>query len=344
MKYKLYTTSKQAWRGMIKSILKAKKYIYIEMYILDNKIQEYNFIDILIDKSRAGLEVVLILDAFGSYDFKSSDIKILKENGVEVLFFSRWLRRTHRKILLIDDTIAFLGGVNFHGKSVDWIDLQVRISNKILIKNVLRSFAYSYLMSGGKKNHILEKRKNSIFKNLKVQFLEHFPGRNVYTLEAYYKSKIISAKKSIVIVTPYFVPPRWLTALLDNAASRGVLVEIIIPIKTDRKFLDRVNYAHIYQMRNLNIKFYAQKEMNHSKILMIDEQDVLVGSQNIDIMSFRLNVESGFFSDNKKLISDLKIIIKNWKESSSSFPVKQKKINIFDKIILGFIRLFYSIL
>lgn len=344
MKYKLYTTSRQAWKGMIASILRAKKYIYIEMYILDNKVQEYNFLDILINKVKAGVEVVLVLDAFGSSDFKSSDIKLLRDNGVEILFFSRWLRRTHRKLLIIDDNIAFLGGVNFHGKSMDWIDLQVKVSNKILIKNILRSFSYSYIMSGGKKKHIIEKRKQSILKNLKAQFLEHFPSRNVYTLEAYYQNKIISANKSIKIVTPYFVPPRWLIALLDNAVSRGVLVEILIPLKTDKKFLDRVNYAHIYQIKNLNIKFYAQKEMNHSKILMIDDQEVLIGSQNLDIMSFRMNVESGMFSSNKKLITDLLLIIQKWKDDSCDFPVKIKNINIFDKIILGFIRLFYSIL
>lgn len=344
MKYKLYTTSKQAWKGMINSILKAKKYIYMEMYILDNKIQEYDFLKILADKAKEGLEIVLVLDAFGSSEFKSSDIKFLRDNGIEVLFFSKWLRRTHRKILIIDDSTAFIGGVNFHGKSIDWVDLQMRVSGKILIKNILRSFSYSYKMSGGKKEYILEKRRHSILENLKAQFLENLPSHNVYALENYYQDKIISAQKSIKIVTPYFVPPRWLIALLDNAASRGVLVEIIIPLKTDLKFLDRVNYAHIYQVRNLNIKFYAQKEMNHSKILLIDDQDVLIGSQNLDIMSFRVNVESGIFSNNKKLVNDLLLIIEKWKENSCDFPVKNKKINIFDKIILGFIRLFYSIL
>lgn len=344
MKYKLYTNSKQAWRGMIKSMLQAKKYIYLEMYILDNKAREYGLVDILANKAREGVEIVLVLDSFGSYNLKNSDIKTLRQNGVEVLFFSRWLRRTHRKILLIDDTIAFLGGVNFQSKSIDWLDLQVKISNKVLVKNVLRSFAYSYLMSGGKKSHILEKRKNSIFENLKIQFLEHFPSRNIYTLEAYYKNKILSAQKSVVIVTPYFVPPRWLMALLDNVASRDILVEVLVPERVDKRFIDRVNYAHIYQMRNSKIKFYAQKKMNHSKILMIDEQDVLIGSQNFDVLSFRMNMESSFFSDDKNLVSDVRAIIKEWQEKSGTFPLERKKINIFDKIIILFIRLFYSML
>lgn len=344
MRYKLYTRSKHAWKGMIASILKAEKYIYIEMYILDNQMEEYNFLKILSDKAQSGVEIVLVLDSFGSSSLRWSDVKLLRESGVEVLFFSKWLRRTHRKIVVIDDKVAFVGGVNFHGKSVDWADVQLMVGGRFLIKNILRSFAYSYAMSGGKKKEILSKRKQSVFENLKVQFLENLPSKNVYSLEAYYKNKIISAQRSIKIVTPYFVPPRWLLALLDNAASRGVIVEIIIPIKTDKNFLDRVNYAHVYQAKNTGIKFYAQKEMNHSKILMIDDQEVLIGSQNFDIISFRLNVESGVFSKNRKLINDLLVVIRGWRDNSCNFPVKYKKINIFDKAILGITRLFYSIL
>jgi len=329
---------------MISSILRAKKYVYIEMYILDNKVQEYNFLDILVGKVKEGLEVILVLDAFGSSKFKSSDIKFLRDGGVEVLFFSKWLRRTHRKILIIDDRIAFLGGVNFHGESMDWIDLQVKVSNKILIKNILRSFAYTYKMSGGKKESILSKRKNSVLKTLKAQFLEHLPSSNVYALEAYYQDKIISAKESITIVTPYFVPPRWLIAMLDNATIRGVKVDIILPMKTDKELLDRINYAYIYRMKDLNINFYAQDRMNHAKILLIDKKEVLIGSQNMDIMSFRLNVESGVFINDEKLIKELSGLISIWKDHSCAFPVKDRKISIFDKIILGFIRLFYSVL
>lgn len=344
MKYKLYTTSKSAWRGMVGAILKAKKYVYIEMYILDNKAREYSFLDILINKAKEGVEVVLVLDAFGSSKFKSSDVKFLRDGGVEVLFFSKWLRRTHRKILLIDDGVAFLGGVNFHGASMNWVDLQIKVSKKALIKNILRSFAYTYKMSGGKKENILSKRKNSVLKTLKAQFLEHLPGNNVYALETYYQDKIVLARKSIVIVTPYFVPPRWLVAMLDNAALRGVRVDVLFPLKTDKKILDRINYACIYRMRDSNVNFYAQDRMNHAKILLIDEKEVLIGSQNIDIMSFRVNVESGVFIKDEKLIRELSDLILTWKSYCSKFTIKDGGINIFDRLILVFIRIFYSIL
>jgi cardiolipin synthase A/B len=344
MKYKIYTTSKRAWQGMVNSIKKAKKYIYIEMYILDNEIGIYNFIDVLLERARQGVEVTLVLDAYGSSSFRSFNIKRLKEKGIEVLFFSKWLRRTHRKILIVDDKIAFLGGVNFHKKSVDWIDLQVKIINKVLVKNILRSFAYTYQMSGGKNNRIIRKRKQSIFKSIKAQFLENVPGHNIYGLEDYYRERIMKAEKSIDMTTPYFLPPRWLIAMLDNAVSRGVEVNIILPKKTDLSLVNRVNYLYVKKMNGMGINFYSYKRMNHAKLLLIDDKEVLIGSQNLDFLSFRVNAESGVFISDKSLVKDLVKLVSNWKNDSKYFDVDDSRIGILDRIILVFIRFFYSIL
>ncbi|MFA5420655.1 MAG: phosphatidylserine/phosphatidylglycerophosphate/cardiolipin synthase family protein [Patescibacteria group bacterium] len=344
MKYKIYTTSKRAWQGMVNSIKKAKKYIYIEMYILDNEIGIYNFIDLLLERARQGVEVVLVLDAYGSSSFRNFNTKRLKEKGIEVLFFSKWLRRTHRKILIIDDRIAFLGGVNFHKQSIDWIDLQVKIDNKSLVKNVLRSFSYTYQMSGGTDKRIIRKRKHSVFSSIKAQFLEHVPGHNIYALEDYYRERIMKAEKSISITTPYFLPPRWLIAILDNAVLRGIRVDIILPRVTDLKLVNRINHLYVRKMKDLGINFYAYKKMNHSKILLVDDKEVLIGSQNLDFFSFRVNVESGVFISDKKLVADLTKLVSKWRDDSSVFNIDNIRVGLRDRIVLVFIRFFYSIL
>lgn len=330
---------------MIREINQAQFSIYIEMYIfLDDTSASYNFFGALKEKASNGVEVILVLDSFGSSELKSSIIKDLRENGVEVLFFSHWLRRTHRKILLIDNKIIFLGGVNIKKNSINWSDLQIKIVSPLLAKNILRSFSYTYKMSGGKKEKILLYRKKSIFKTIRAQFLEHFPNNNIYTLETYYQEKIISAQKSIIIITPYFTPARWLLALLDGAQKRGVEIDIFIPKDTDVKILNRINRAFVNKLIYSNINFYTQNEMNHAKVLLIDEKEVLIGSQNLDFLSFRLNIESGVFIRDTKIIEEIKKIIQTWKKDSVKFTKNNIEVSFFDKLFLGVIRFFYTIL
>ncbi len=330
---------------MIKEIKKAHKSIYIEMYIfIGDTLESHDFISALKEKSLAGVEVIIVADSFGSSKLKDSIIRDLRSSGVEILFFSYWLRRTHRKILIIDNRITFLGGVNIKKNMIDWLDLQVKIISPRLAKNVLRSFAYTYKMSGGKKENILKNNKRSIFKTIRAQFLEHFPNNNIYSLQVYYQEKLISAQKRIVIITPYFTPPRWLVALLDSAIKRGVVVDIFIPQKTDIKFINRINRAYVNSLSDLKINFYFQNRMNHAKILLIDDQETLIGSQNLDLFSFRLNLESGVFIKDKFLINDLSKVIEKWRRDSVKLEPQRKKISLLNRIIFTVIRIFFSIL
>jgi cardiolipin synthase A/B len=330
---------------MINEIKKAKKFVFIEMYIfMDDTLDKHDFISVLKKKSQEGIKVVVVADSLGSFEIKKSTIKELRLSGVEFLFFSHWLRRTHRKILIIDGRTSFLGGVNIKKNSSDWLDLQIKIVSPRLTKNILRSFSYTYQMSGGKNEKILAYRKKSIFKTIRAQFLEHWPNHSIYALQAYYQEKIISAKKKITIITPYFTPPRWLMAILETASNNNVKIEIFIPRKTDISILNRINRAYINKMKSLNIDFYAQSKMNHAKILIIDDTEALVGSQNVDLASFRLNIESGIFIKDRKFIKELNDIIDVWRKNSFMMPKDFKKIPIIDRFLLGVIRFFYSIL
>jgi len=108
MKYRLYTTSQRAWDGMFKAITQAQKSIYIEMYIfLDDTQSTHNFLGLLKEKAKAGLEIVIIADVVGSFSLKAVAVDELREAGIEFIYFSHWLQRTHRKILIIDNKVAF---------------------------------------------------------------------------------------------------------------------------------------------------------------------------------------------------------------------------------------------
>lgn len=98
----------------------------------------------------------------------------------------------------------------------------------------------------------------------------------MYHLTEYYKEKIIHAKKSIKITTPYFMPPRWMIALLDDAQRRGVNVEIMIPYDTDIKQLNKINYYYIKKLTDMGMIFYAIKQMNHAKMMIIDDKEGVI--------------------------------------------------------------------
>ncbi len=346
MRYKLYTTSKKAWDAMIDTIDRAKKSIYLEMYIfLDDNEKNHAFIGKLKQKARESVRVVIVVDNFGSKILKNGTAQALAESGVEIIFFSHWLRCIHRKILIVDEKSAFIGGVNIGKRFKNWSDLQLELRGGKIVKKILKSFAYSYAMAGGKNPKILKYRKKEFSGKFKFWLLEHFPAKNIHTLKNHYVEKITSAKKSILIATPYLIPPRWLISLLDNAARRGVEVEMLVPKTTDHhQIIDPLNYHYMYKLHFLGIKSYLSRTMNHSKLLIIDGEEGLLGSQNIDLFSFQLNSEVGVFFREKKLLRELEQVVEKWKRNSTKFEPRKYKMKISDYIILAILKIFRPIL
>ncbi len=344
MKYKLYTTSQKAWDGMYKAMSAAQKSIYLEMYIfLDDTQTTHDFWGLLKAKAKAGLEIVIITDAYGSAALKDESVKEMRLAGVEFIYFSRWFRHTHRKILIIDNKTAFIGGVNIEENIRHWVDLQIRVSGRI-VQPLLQSFAYAYKMVGGKKDSILEFSRLPLSQKIKSWITDNFGlSTKRYYLNNYYREKIVAAKTSIQIVTPYLLPPRWLIALFDQAIHRGVSVELIIPADTDIKPINKINYLNSCRLTDLGVKFYLMPRMNHAKIMLIDSEEGIIGSQNMDILSFNLNMEAGVFFRQKDLVNDLNRIIEHWKKESIIFESPGKKLKYWDRLLIMIFKLFYPI-
>jgi cardiolipin synthase A/B len=344
MRYRLHTTSARAWKAMIEAIEKAQKAIYIEMYIFSADTgKRYNFLEKLSEKAQSGVRVVIVVDNYGSRDLKNSINKELLDSGIEFIFFSHWLRHIHRKILIVDETVAFIGGVNIGKKFKHWNDLDLEIEG-LAVKSILRSFAYTYSMSGGKDPRIIGYRKRKLSEKMEFWLLEHWPSKSIFLLKNHYIRKINQAKESVQIVTPYFTPPRWLISLLDSAAKRHVKVEIIIPQKSDIGVIDRINYHFIDKLHSLGIKFYLAQKMNHAKIMIIDNKEGLIGSQNIDIVSFSINHEVGIFFKEKEVVAELSQIFQKWKRRSVIFEPKKYRMWPIDYVILALVKIFKPIL
>lgn len=343
MKNKLHTTSRKAWGAMLREIENAKKCVYLEMYIFETDTTEsYDFLRILMKKAAQGIKVIIVADAFGSKNLQKEAEK-LRNVGIEILFFSHWLRHIHRKVLIIDERTAFIGGVNIGKRFENWNDLHMQVVGKIA-KRILKSFSYTYEMSGGKDDAVLAWRKKKFSYKLKFWLVEHIPAKNIHTLRSHYTERIKNAKKNIRIATPYFAPPRWLISLLDDATRKGTEVEILIPEKCDSYLASRINLYYMEKFHSLRIKILLTDKMNHSKLLIIDDEEALVGSQNLDLLSFKLNTEAGIFFKNQKLVSNVLEAYNGWKKDSFLFVPNNYKKGALDYAIAILAKLFFPIL
>lgn len=301
---------------MLAAIAIAEHSIYLEMYIFEEDTIGYDFISELERKAKNGVKVILVLDAVGSFSLKATSIDRLRVAGAEVLFYSYWWKRTHRKLLIIDDYMVFIGGVNISRHFAPWRDLQVRLSGAKFAKNALLSFRKVYMLLGGKAPELVNISPSHTLLLAKHWFIEHGIQRKSNALRTYYQEHISSAKKNIILVTPYFIPRRWLIACLHNALLRGVEVKIIVPKHTDHALVDRVNYRYLTLIQKLGAVCLVSPTMNHAKAMLIDSKYAIVGSQNLDALSFEHNIESGIFFEDNNMVKKLSGIISDWEKGA----------------------------
>ncbi len=329
---------------MLAAISTATRSIYLEMYIFESDTDGYDFLTELEHKAQAGIRVVVILDALGSFALATAAIERLRNAGAEVLFFSYWFRRTHRKVLIVDESTVFLGGVNISGKFAPWRDLQMRLSGKHIARVALRSFADMYRESGGKNPMPGARRRPPLLKRTRLWFIEHGISGKRTALRKYYEEHIDSAKQSIVLVTPYLIPGRFLIAHIHLALMRGIQVDVIVPQHTDHPVVDHINEYYCTLLSQLGARCYLSPQMNHAKAMLIDHREGTVGSHNLDALSFNWNVEASVFFDDPNMVEDLDKIISGWKNEAIIFHPEEHALRWYDAFPALLLRLFLSVL
>ncbi len=352
MSYKFYITSESAWDGMREAIAAAKKSIYWESYIFIDDAPTHRFLDLLKERARQGVKVKVVLDSIGSFQFWNDIRGNLAAHGIELLFFNRllpwwnphrlrrwWFLRTHRKLLVVDGQTGFIGGVNVGVQYAKWHDLHLRLEGAI-VRRFVKSFARSYRLAGGRDRlYMPPKNHNERISPMKVALLEHYPAGGRSYLRKFYKEKCSAALRRIVIATPYFVPHRWLMRSLKKAIARGVSVEVILPGAGDLKLLNLANSAFMELGARIGIKFFLFPEMIHAKALLVDDQEGMVGSNNIDAMSFDYNLETSVIFSDEHMVGDLRTIIENWKTLSVPYRPETRKKRWHERALFWLVRM-----
>ena len=344
MRYLFYTTSASAWEGLRKSIEKATSSIYLEMYIFIDDTKEANYlIELFCQKAAQGVRVRIVLDSFGSFGLSRTAIERMKKAGVDILFYKNILRRLHRKIVVIDERIGFLGGVNIHKSARLWNDLLIRLEGPI-VRSLIHSFKRVYIACGGKDQILLHYGgKPAILGRTRTWLIEHLPSIRHFRLQDAYIEAFTKAEQSVTLVTPYFLPHAWLEKLLRETVRRGVRVEVIVPKTTDVAIMTFANQYYVQRQIPYGITFYETTEMTHAKVLMIDRKLALIGSNNLDALSFNINAEIGVFFEDKNAIADLAHIIEKWK-MAATIAVVDKRPSFFAKVLSLVVRLFQPVM
>ncbi len=328
--YKLFTKNKDLYDAMLADIAQAEKFIYLETYIYGNDKTGKQFRDLLTKKAKAGIDVKVIIDDFGS-EVKESFFSELIKTGGRIKFFRKFIysfkfisknnSRNHRKLLTIDNKITYLGSSNIKEKHLNWHELNIRLEDKIseYFRSVfLDNFKIANRRSFMKKRHLAPVRCGLF------EIIRDVPSIKFNKIRKRKIELIRQAKKQILIETPYFLPDKKFRKALKTAVKKGINVKIIIPKKSDVKIIDILRNRYLGNLHKNGIKIYFYNKKNlHSKFLIIDDVAFSLGSANINFRSLYMEFELNLFGWDKQIIQNLENIFKNDLKSTEKFNYKK---------------------
>lgn len=325
--FKIFNDNLILFNDMLSEIESAKKSICLETFRFGTGLIGEKFRSALIKKANQGLKIRVLVDAWGS-DYDNSFFSPLTEAGIELRVFKKLkLARTyfiknhcrnHRKILLIDNSITYIGSSNITSYSGSWRELNLKIQNLELAKLFRYSFNESFRCFN---KYTLTKKsyKRNQYYNSWV-LLQDVPNPYRQTIKKYYQKMIDSATKEIIIESPYFLPGHILRKKLCEAAKRGVNVIVIIPYHSDVRLVDIVRRKYLGELHQggVKIRFYTQGNL-HSKGFMVDNQVFSISSSNFDYRSFRYQYELALIGEEKSILEDLSIHFNTTLSNSKEF-------------------------
>ena len=298
--------------AMLEAIKNARQSITLETYIYWSGDIAHQFTRALCERAQAGVKTFVLIDGFGSAPIDADDLKSLQECGVQVhkyndfalynpLTYFKLDHRTHRKVLVVDGTIGFTGGVGiadiWAGNAQDpqhWRDTHYRLEGPA-VAQLQATFADNWMRTTG---DVLD--GPDFFPTLEpigtqlAQVFKSTPEFDAVTVELLMILSFAHAGKNIRIESPYFVLDDQTRKALIAGASRGVKIEIIVPGRhMDEKVVRSASRAGWGPLLKAGINIYEyQPTMIHSKLLIVDDLWVSIGSSNMDNRSFHINDEA----------------------------------------------------
>ncbi|SEA30000.1 cardiolipin synthase [Porphyromonadaceae bacterium NLAE-zl-C104] len=357
----LFTNGEDKFASLFADIEKAEKHIHIEYYVLLDDELGLKLQQALIRKAREGVEIRIIYDSFGSRKAKRKFFEDFRKAGIETEPFlklslsrltSRLNYRTHRKIVVIDGRIGYVGGMNVadrYLKGLDWgcwRDTHARIEGKGVqgLQSVFLIdwyFVSQTLITSRDYFPVLEN-----YGECPMQIVNSGPLSETNEISHGIMQAIYDARKSIFIQTPYFLPPDAMADALQAAAIKGVDVRVMMSKRSDVPLVQRASFSYIKDMLKAGVKVYMyHKGFLHSKMMVFDGSLTLVGSANFDSRSFEQNFEVEAFIYDKELGMQANDIFVEDQRFSEPVSMREwSKRPVLKRFVESFMRLFAPLL
>ncbi|MBA56668.1 MAG: cardiolipin synthase [Pseudomonadales bacterium] len=296
----------EAYPEMLDAIAQARHYVLLASYLFETDRIGRKFIQALADAAKRGVKVWVLVDGVGEFYSWPRASRLLRKSGVTVARFlpPRLLPptffinlRNHRKILVVDGVKGFTGGMNIGGrhmvdphKKTGTVDVHFSVSGPV-VEQLVRVFAEDWRFAT-RQQLALPSVDHVSCGPVFARCIRDGPNDDMDKIALVVNAAISAALKSITIVTPYFLPSPGMISSLQSAALRGVEVAIILPEKSNLRFVDWACRNMLWEVVQFGIKvFYQPSPFDHSKLLVVDGVYAQIGSANMDPRSLRLNFE-----------------------------------------------------
>ena len=301
---------------LLKDIAAAQHHIHLELYIIEDDALGRMVADALMDKARQGVEVRLIYDDVGCWKVSHRFFERLRDAGVEVApflpvrfpsFTSKANYRDHRKIIVIDGRVGYVGGMNVALRYVKgtgtqpWRDTMWRLTGGVVYA-LQRAFLVDWyfvdrtLITDRKYYPAINHDEQPVVNNCVVQVVTSGPTEHYPEIMQGFVRTILAARRYVYIETPYFLPNEPVLFALKTATMAGVDVRIICPHHSDAKFTEWASRSYLRELHEAGAQiFLYEPGFMHSKLMVIDDSLVTCGSTNADFRSFENNFEANVF-------------------------------------------------
>ena len=335
----LLKSGREKFDDLFATIRSARHHIHLEYFNFRNDSIANALFDLLALKAQEGVEIRALFDSFGNWSnsrpLKKKHLRLIRARGIEIHHFdplrfpylNHLWHRDHRKIVVVDGRVAYTGGMNVADYYIDglpeigaWRDTHLRLEGEgvaFLQQIFLDIWNKSTHQHVGGAAYFPPVSPADSLGPCTVAVVDRAPRRCPKLLRHTYMQSIRSARHTIRIVNPYFLPPRAMRRALKEALKRGVEVELMFSSKSDIGFTPdgSMAVAHRLMKRGASVYLY-EGGFHHSKIMMVDDRFSTVGTANLDSRSLRYDYEVNTFLFDIGLTDELNRVFEHDKEQS----------------------------
>lgn len=361
-KIRVLNNGRQTFGSIIYEMENARHHIHLEFYIIEDDQIGNRIKEILIRKALAGCDVKVLYDDLGSWSLSRRYVRELTSSGVKVInfmpvrtyaFANKLNFRLHRKIIVVDGRVGFVGGINIAdrylrglGKNNRWRDTHLRLEGES-VRSLQAIFLLDWNYAGQTEDYDLRYfPENTVTDRKLVQIVASGPDSDWESIMQAYFAAIATATQYVYISTPYFLPNQSILTALKTAALSGIDVKLLLPERNDSWMVWRSSRSYVNELLEAGVHIYFYlKGFTHSKLMIVDDVFSSVGTANMDIRSFNQDFEANALIYDEEITRQLKqdfeedienskeILIAEWDKRMAVEKVQESVARMFSPLL-----------